>query len=112
MDKSLKAILAFGIFCCVALCSLVIACAIVGTEKTESGLDVIESHSELIDIGNKGHNNHETLVYDSNTYIVYYYFKTQGTKYSGAYMCPYYSSNGNLCRYNIDTGKIEEIVKE
>ena len=51
-----------------------------------------------------------TLVYDQNTKIVYYYFsQTLSQNNSRAYMCPYYSENGNLCRFNVETEKIEEI---
>lgn len=42
------------------------------------------------------------LVYDKNTLVMYYESTT-------SYFCPYYSENGNMCRY-ID-GEIVEIVK-
>ena len=45
------------------------------------------------------------LVYDRNTKIVYY--QTKGR--SNSWLCPYYSENGNLCRFNEETGIIEEI---
>lgn len=50
------------------------------------------------------------LVYDSETKIVYYYQNYHYTKIASASMCPYYSENGYLCRYNTDTNQLEEII--
>lgn len=53
----------------------------------------------FIDINN-------TLVYDKNTFIVYFGNFT----YNGHRICtPYYSTNGKLYRYNVKTCMIEEI---
>lgn len=54
--------------------------------------------------------NHDSLVYDVDTLVVYYMISKQKI-YSGyGYMAPYISENGNYCRY-ID-GEIVEIVKD
>jgi len=50
------------------------------------------------------------LVYDDQTFIVYYYDGWSSDHKAVAYMCPYYSNNGYLCRYNTDTKQIEEII--
>ena len=55
----------------------------------------------------------DNLYYDKDTKIVYYllstnqHFGQQG--YGYGYMSPYYSENGNICKYNLNTNKIEEI---
>lgn len=45
------------------------------------------------------------LVADENTGIIYYYYN--GTGNQGDSLCPYYSENGKLCRF--EDGKIVEI---
>jgi len=77
--------------------------------ETETSVDE-EVQSSFIAI-NKEKYQTEFLVYDSQTYIVYYYMNSSYVKKSSAYLCPYYSANGNLCRFNPDTGAIEEITR-
>ena len=52
------------------------------------------------------------LVYDSETMIVYMYktYYTRTSHVGAAYLCPYYSEHGYLCRYNVETREIEEII--
>lgn len=61
-----------------------------------------ESHADLIHIDNQ-------LYYYNDTKIVYIVFN-ENTGYAGyGYMSPYYSSNGNLCKYDTNTHSIVEI---
>ncbi len=49
---------------------------------------------------------YEYLVYDNDTFIVYYCAWIDAR----AALCPYYSENGYICRYNVETKSIEEII--
>ena len=52
----------------------------------------------------------KTMVYNSDTKVVYYMFST-GKSYRGyGYMAPYISENGNFCRYIND--EIVEITTD
>ena len=50
------------------------------------------------------------LVYDSETKIIYYYQSYHFNQTAASSLCPYYSANGYLCRYNTTTNQIEEII--
>jgi len=50
---------------------------------------------------------HLHLVYDDVTFIVYY---KQAESAYDVCVFPYYSENGYMCRYNVSTGALEEII--
>lgn len=88
---------------------IIVACMMLGilsscnsnSEKTSTG----DTYTDMA-IRSEFCNISDRLVYDSNTLVIYYKFKTS---YYG-YMAPYYSESGKLCRY-ID-GQIVEIEQE
>lgn len=48
------------------------------------------------------------IVADEDTHILYIYHNgTTNSAYNNSVLCPYYSKNGNLCRY--EDGKIMEV---
>ena len=51
----------------------------------------------------------DILVYESNTNIVYI---DNYTYYGYHVYTPYYGGNGTLCKYNAETGSVEEIYVE
>ena len=63
-----------------------------------------DGHSKLISI--EGEND---LYYYSTTHIVYIVFNEAEYQAGYGYMSPYYSENGKLCTYDIDTKQIVEI---
>jgi hypothetical protein len=79
------------------ICALII-CLLFCSGCTEENL---ESRAEqgTIDYVNLTYN----VVADEDTHILYIYYNGNHT----AYMCPYYSKNGKLCRY--EDGKIIEV---
>jgi len=52
----------------------------------------------------------EDLYYDDETGIVYFLFDLGVADYKTGYMCPYYSKNGKLCKY--ENGQIMEIMEK
>lgn len=67
----------------------------------------VEEHKgiySLIHIGNG-------LYYDNETGIVYWWGGVLGYSQSATVPSAYYSSNGLLCKYDPETGHIEEISK-
>lgn len=48
------------------------------------------------------------LGYDQNTKIIYIISDFSDSRGTG--LCPYFSENGKLCRYNIETKEIQEIL--
>jgi len=81
------------IFCILIICLL--CCS--GCVESEN----LESRAEqgTIDYVNLTYN----VVADEDTHILYIFYNGNHT----AYMCPYYSKNGKLCRY--EDGKIIEV---
>lgn len=63
-----------------------------------------DDHSKLISI--EGEND---LYYYSTTHVVYIVFNECAGNSGYGYMSPYYSENGKLCTYDIDTKQIVEI---
>ncbi|MFR6664561.1 hypothetical protein [Anaerobutyricum hallii] len=52
----------------------------------------------------------EDLYYDDETGIVYFLFDLGVADCKTGYMCPYYSKNGKLCKY--ENGQIMEIMEK
>ena len=52
----------------------------------------------------------EDLYYDDKTGIVYFLFDLGVADCKTGYMCPYYSKNGKLCKY--ENGQIMEIMEK
>ena len=77
---------------------------------TESEVQEQVGYRNLVDIEDQGSMPYAHLVYDSETFIVYYKYQYKYTKVAAAYLCPFYSENGRLCRYNVLTSEIEEII--
>ena len=80
------------------------------TEAQEQTPEDKMTNSYFVNLVEKGFSDSIKLVYDSETHIVYYYQNYNYTKTAAAALCPYYSANGYLCRYNTETKKIEEII--
>ena len=69
------------------------------------------ANSHFIDvIETDPYNDDMKLVYDSETHIIYYYQYYRYSQKAVSSLCPYYSANGYMCRYNTDTNQIEEII--
>ena len=91
---------------------LLITVTVTGCNKTGAVQEEKESQVlinskgvySLIHIGNG-------LYYDSETGIVYWWGGVLGYSSGATIPSAYYSSNGLLCKYNPETGHIEEIVK-
>ena len=89
---------------------LLITVTVTGCNKTgavqEENQVLINSKGvySLIHIGNG-------LYYDNETGIVYWWGGVLGYSSGATVPSAYYSSNGNLCRYNSETRFIEEILK-
>ena len=90
-----KIIIILGILMCFNL---------TGCTSTDSGSKDYDIHSHLIAI--EGEND---LYYYSTTHIVYITFNERAGNYGYGYMSPYYSKNGKLCTYNINSRQIEEV---
>jgi hypothetical protein len=74
------------------------------TGCTYEGSKNYDDHSKLVLI--EGEND---LYYYSATYVVYIVFNECAGNSGYGYMSPYYSENGKLCTYDIDTKQIVEI---
>lgn len=79
------------------LCFEMTGCAYEGSKN-------YDNHSKLVSI--EGEND---LYYYSTTHVVYIVFNECAGHSGYGYMSPYYSENGKLCTYNIDTKQIVEI---
>ena len=71
---------------------------------TSTGSKNYDSHSKLVSI--EGEND---LYYYSTTHVIYIVFNEAEYQAGYGYMSPYYSENGKLCTYDIDTKQIVEI---
>lgn len=77
-------------------------CLMLLTGCTTEGLKSYEEHGNLVQISNE-------LYYHKTTGIVYIVFN-EAAGYAGyGYMSPYYSANGNLCKYDMNSYSIVEI---
>ena len=90
-----KIIVILGILMCFSL---------TGCTSTNSGSKDYDIHSHLIPI--EGEND---LYYYSTTHVVYIVFNEAQYQAGYGYMSPYYSENGKLCTYDINTKQIVEI---
>ena len=80
-------------------------------EQTEQTPEEKMANSNFIDVVETSpYDTSMKLVYDSETHIVYYYQNYKYDKKAASSLCPYYSANGYLCRYNVETNQIEEII--
>lgn len=88
-------------FITLVICALLCGSLLTGCSTSEGSKDYDE-HANLIQIDDK-------LYYYQSTGVVYIVFN-EGIGYQGyGYMSPYYSANGNLCRYDLATQSIIEI---
>lgn len=77
-------------------------CLMLLTGCAAEGSKSYEKHGNLVQINNE-------LYYHKTTGIVYIVFN-ECDGYSGyGYMSPYYSTNGNLCKYDMNSYSIVEI---
>ena len=74
------------------------------TGCTRTGSKNYDNHSKLVSI--EGEND---LYYYATTHIVYIVFNECAGNCGYGYMSPYYSKNGKLCTYNINSRQIEEV---
>ena len=74
------------------------------TGCTRTGRKNYDNHSKLVSI--EGEND---LYYYATTHIVYIVFNECAGNCGYGYMSPYYSKNGKLCTYNINSKQIEEV---
>lgn len=102
MSNDLKIVLLALLFSFTVLCMS-------GCDVTTEGQKDYEKHSRLRPIENQ-----TDLYYCNDSKIIYIIFNEEGgvgnVFYGYGYMAPYYSDNGNLCKY-ID-GKIIEVKNE
>lgn len=88
------------ILCC--LSCLILVCMLFTGCSPAKGSKNYENNANLVNIKNE-------LYYYVDTGIVYIVFN-EASGYKGyGYMSPYYSENGNLCRYDVNTNSIVEI---
>lgn len=103
MSNDLKIVLLAVLF------SFTVLCMSGCDDLTTEGQKGYEKHSRLCSIENQS-----DLYYCNDTKIIYIIFNEEsGIGYNShgyGYMAPYYSDNGNLCKY-ID-GKIIEVKNE
>ena len=89
----------------ILLVVLVLALSGCSTVEKDDGLAKLSKRATLRNFSD-AEITHPELVYDEETKIVYLYRFGSYREY----LSPYYSENGCLCRYNTETGEIEEIV--
>lgn len=84
---------------------LMVAVVIASGYKPEAGKQNYTENCNMISLPNS-----KGLYYREETKIVYIIFNEVGAGSGYGYMAPYYSENGNLCKY--ENGKLIEIIKE
>lgn len=101
MKKIITSILALAIVLTIIVCA--------SKEKMEK-YEQVEYDGKSLSILERNVSNIADLVFDNESYIIYYLVKGDMFERS-AYLSRYYSDNGNLCRYNVEKKQIEEIIE-
>lgn len=111
MKKIFTAFLIFIIVFSLIGCTSSEAADSSSTELQEQTPEGKMSNRHFIDVVETSDYYRDTkLVYDSETNIIYYYQYYHFNNSAASSLCPYYSANGYLCRYNTETNQIEEII--
>ena len=85
----------------ILLSCLLLSCFLMSGCSSE-GEKAYNENANLVQINNE-------LYYYAPTGIVYIAFNEHFGYQGYGYMSPYYSTNGNLCKYNVTTNSIVEI---
>lgn len=87
------------IFLIFVSCIFISSCGVEGYKNYENNANLIQVPHE------------KNLYYENNTKIIYFLFNEVTGKCGYGYMSPYYSENGNLCKWDTVENKIVEIEK-